>query len=114
MPLKPRSASLGAGALEMDYDTTSSDRKSVAKSVASCRKAIENIKGDMEAWGKRCESAEVDGEREATKGRARLADEMGREVLLVAITPTKQRMASSVGREVGVRSNPRSVKNRRG
>jgi hypothetical protein len=114
IPLKPRSPDLGPGALEMDYDRTTSDRKSIAKSVVSCRGAIEAIKGDLEAWGKRCvanrehdgygkgQSGNTGGE-ERRDGRARLAEEMGREVLLVAITPTKQRMASSVGREVSLK-----------
>ena len=78
----------------MDYDKTASDRKSMAKSVRSCRKAIQELKGELVAWGERCKDPEEGGAGE------RLAEEMGREVLLVAITPTKQRMASSVGREV--------------
>lgn len=78
----------------MDYDKASSGRKSIAKSIDSCRKALEEVKGDLIAWGRRCKSG-----HDSEQGE-RLAEEMGREVLLVAITPTQQRMASSVGREV--------------
>lgn len=87
-------AALSTDALEMDYDKTASDRKSMAKSVRSCRQAIQELKAELVAWGERCKDPGQGGAGE------RLAEEMGREVLLVAITPTKQRMASSVGREV--------------
>lgn len=56
---------------------------------------MREIKNDLNAWGGRCTHASGDG------GSA-LGEEMGREVVLTAITPTRQEMASSVGREVSI------------
>lgn len=55
---------------------------------------MKETKKDLRAWGDRCGAKEVEG----------LTEEMRREVVLVAVTPTKQEVASSVGREVRNRS----------
>lgn len=102
LPLQPTQLSPPPGLLEVNYDAIlPATRRPLARSLPACRKAMAQIKDDLEAWRRRSEvgtgvSDGVAGE----VGRGGLVGEMRREVKLVAVTPTKQEMKSSVGREV--------------
>ena len=92
LPLQPYARDPPEGPLEINYDSIlPSSRKYVAKSVSTCRKALKDVRNELEAWGKRSKA-----------GTGALAKEMSRPVILVAVTPTRQEMASSVGREVSL------------
>lgn len=100
LPLQPRSPSLPQGTLlEINYDAIlPSSRRPLARSISACRKAMQDIKDDLEAWRERSTST-IDGVA-GEVGKGGLVGEMRREVLLIAITPTEQEMKSSIGREV--------------
>lgn len=98
--------------LEINYDAIrpSSERGPLARSVPVCRKAMGAVRADLARWGERCRANQPTAELgEGVAGEAGthgLAGEFGRRVHLVAVTPTRQEMSSSVGREV---SGPRAV-----
>jgi hypothetical protein len=73
---------------------------------------MQSISNDLRAWGESCSTQRsgrndvedgvgrgVAGETTSAKRRG-LEEEMKREVRLIAVTPTKQVMGSTVGREV--------------
>lgn len=102
LPLQPTQPSFPPGLLEVNYDAIlPATRRPLARSLPACRKAMNQIKDDLESWRRRSdrETGVSDGVAGET-GRAGLVGEMRREVKLVAVTPTKQEMKSSVGREV--------------
>jgi hypothetical protein len=103
-PLEPHSQLAPPGTLSINYDAIlPSSRRSVARSVTSCRKAMSSVRQDLEAWGGRSRSQSDNDPGTGVAGEQRrigLAGEMSRKVQLGAITPTKQSMESSVGREV--------------
>lgn len=115
---------------EINYDAIlPSSRRPIARSLDSCRSAMRQISKDLSAWGELCMERgrgrksgneadrrinETRGRRErneraglgldaqdnASEERDGLADEMERIVKVAAITPTKQEMGSTVGREL--------------
>lgn len=114
---------------EINYDAIlPSSRRPIARSLDSCRSAMRQISKDLSAWGQLCRERgcgrkrgnEADAKINETEGRREksepvdlgmeahnaggerdgLADEMERIVKVAAITPTKQEMGSTVGREV--------------
>lgn len=106
LPVQPQAPSIPLGPLEINYDAIlPASRRPLARSLPACRKAMGNIKDDLQAWRDRSDRTldRVAGE----VGRNGLEGEMRREVLLVAVTPTQQEMRSSIGREV--RHCPRLV-----
>lgn len=85
-------------AMEIDYDAPlPSSRRSVARSLPSCRSAMKDVRKGLVEWGSSVHATSKDV-KEGEKGG--LAIEIQRRVRLVAVTPTKQVMESSVGREV--------------
>jgi hypothetical protein len=83
-----------SGLIEIDYDAPSpKSRKAIARSLPACRSAMKGIREGLLKW----EAKSQEGGAGGGKG---LASEMQRKVRLVAVTPTKQVMESSVGREV--------------
>ena len=62
-----------------------------------------SIRSDLVAWGDRCGAGSYGPSGVGSVGEigTGLPAEMSRSVELVAITPTRQAMSSSVGREVG-------------
>ena len=95
------------GNLEMNYDATlSSSRRPLARSVQACRQAMLTIRDDLVRWGNRVGSTGSNASQggAGSAGREGLASEMRRVVDMVALTPTKQEMQSSVGREVSTTS----------
>ena len=92
LPLQPRADALPPGPIEINYDAIlPSTRRRVAKSLGACRKVLASVREDLHTWGERCR---------AHVSATGLAEELSRNALLVAITPTRQEMASSLGREV--------------
>ncbi|OXM78497.1 hypothetical protein C364_03932 [Cryptococcus neoformans Bt63] len=114
---------------EINYDAIlPSSRRPIARSLDSCRSAMRQISKDLSAWGQLCRERgcgrkrgneadakinETERRREksepvdvgmeahnASGERDGLADEMERIVKVAAITPTKQEMGSTVGREL--------------
>lgn len=105
LSIQPDSASLPPGTLEVNYDEIlPSTRRPLARSLSACRKAMTQIKADLQSWRSRSQSgvsSSIPGSGVAGDiGSGGLVDEMNREVRLVAVTPTKQVLKSSVGREV--------------
>lgn len=105
LPLVARPPGVGH-AVVMNYDAIlPASRKPLARNVAACRKALAKIRDDLRTWGQRA-GATVAAEKTGAAGVSGevgtrgLAGEMRREVKLVAITPTRQEMRSSVGREL--------------
>lgn len=100
------------GQITINYDAIlPSTRKPLAKTIKSCLKAMEDIKKDLTSWGEKVRlstSRHMEGEIGVGQGvsgdlsRESMKGIMEKEVLLVAITPTKQEMRSSVGREVSL------------
>ena len=76
------------GRVEINYDSMPSARRDVAKSLSHCEKALIDTKVELQKWGERSES------------NGGLEVQMSRPCVLVAVTPTRQEMASSLGREV--------------
>lgn len=102
LPIQPSQPACPPGLLQVDYDAIlPATRRPLARSLPACRKAMSQIRDDLESWrardgpGARGVSDGVAGE----VGRSGLVGDMRREVKLVAVTPTKQEMKSSVGRE---------------
>jgi len=105
LPLQPNSPSIPSGVLEVNYDAIlPSTRRPLARSISSCKKTMQSIRHDLEAWQNRGIASGVGGgvgEGVAGEiGVGGLIGDMQREVLLIAVTPTEQEMKSSVGREV--------------
>ncbi|CAD6567670.1 MAG: hypothetical protein TREMPRED_003813 [Tremellales sp. Tagirdzhanova-0007] len=104
--LLPLHHSLGLGhrLLEMNYDATlPTSRRPLARSVQACRQAMLTIRDDLVRWGERHRALESVTSSPGVPGdvdREGLAGEMRRMVDMVALTPTKQEMQSSVGREL--------------
>lgn len=72
--------------LLIDYDALlPNQRQQVARKLETCRTAMLRVKHGLTAL------AQVDG----------LGETLSREVLVVAVTPTRQEMTSTLGREVG-------------
>jgi hypothetical protein len=103
LPLQPHAETLPSGPVEINYDAIlPSTRRRVARSLSVCRKELASVRRDLHTWGERCRA------HDREKG---LAEELSRTVVLVAITPTRQEMASSLGREVRAKAkapSPRS------
>ncbi|KJE04739.1 hypothetical protein I311_01545 [Cryptococcus gattii NT-10] len=104
---------------EINYDAiVPSSRRPIARSLDACRAAMRQVGKDLSAWGESCRErgrarrAATDAHEEKRQGEQRksmhnaggerdgLADEMERIVRVAAITPTKQEMGSTVGREL--------------
>lgn len=101
LPLK--SPSSASKSLTINYDAILPEsRKPLARSVSACQEAMSTIREDLIAWGDRHrDSPDVPGGGVAGEtGRNGLAGQMRRQVDMIAMTPTKQDMRSSVGREV--------------
>jgi hypothetical protein len=90
--------------LDVNYDAILlRSRRALARSVPACREAMSSIRDDLVQLGEQDHAAtgSVPGPGLAGKaGPEGLPGTMRRDVALVAITPTKQEMRSSVGREV--------------
>lgn len=102
----PDAAKWTSGPVEIDYDALlPSSRHNIARSVRACTEAMQSVRDGLADWGK-CSRASKDaagtgaGPGVAGEMRAGLAGEFEREVRLRAVTPTRQIMKSSVGREV--------------
>ena len=108
VPLQPNSPSIPSGVLQVNYDAIlPSSRRPLARSIASCRKAMQGIRDDLQAWKTRGSGGSGVGEGVAGEvGLGGLIGDMQREVLLIAVTPTEQEMRSSVGREVRLSDHP--------
>lgn len=104
LPLQPNSPSIPSGILEVNYDAIlPASRRPLARSITSCRKAMQSIRDDLQAWKIRGNKTSGGGVGEGVAGEVGvggLIGDMQREVLLIAVTPTEQEMKSSVGREV--------------
>lgn len=104
---------------EINYDAiVPSSRRPIARSLDVCRAAMRQVAKDLSAWGESCRERgrarkaatnahEEKRQSEKSKSmhnaggeRDGLVDEMERIVRVAAITPTKQEMGSTVGREV--------------
>ncbi|ODN74748.1 hypothetical protein, variant [Cryptococcus amylolentus CBS 6039] len=103
---------------EINYDNIlPTTRRPIARSLPACRQAMRQISKDLTAWSEICRrrgsvmggsggsGGGVEGNPAGLGGqkaerRNGLVDEMDRVVHVVAITPTKQEMGSTVGREV--------------
>jgi hypothetical protein len=100
--------------MEINYDAIlPTSRRPLARSLEACTEAIHSIHDDLEAWGGGARargtlpsasasngevpSIGVAGETGLNRG---LAGEMGRKVMVIALTPTKQVVGSTLGREV--------------
>jgi hypothetical protein len=100
VPLQPNSPSIPSGVLQVNYDAIlPSSRRPLARSISSCRKAMQGIRDDLQAWKTRGGGGVGEGVA-GEVGLGGLIGDMQREVLLIAVTPTEQEMKSSVGREV--------------
>lgn len=110
LPLQPTQTSCPPGLLEVNYDAIlPATRRPLARSLPACRKAVTQIKADLESWRRRSGAETKGGQGDGVAGevgRSGLVGEMRREVKLVAVTPTKQEMKSSVGREVSLPPPP--------
>lgn len=95
-----------SGPIEIDYDALlPSSRHNIARSVRACTEAMQSVRDGLADWGKRARASRNAAGTGAGPGvagetRAGLAGEFDREVRLRAVTPTRQMMKSSVGREV--------------
>ncbi|ODN74747.1 hypothetical protein L202_07070 [Cryptococcus amylolentus CBS 6039] len=103
---------------EINYDNIlPTTRRPIARSLPACRQAMRQISKDLTAWSEICRrrgsvmggsggsGGGVEGNPAGLGGqkaerRNGLVDEMDRVVHVVAITPTKQEMGSTVGREL--------------
>ena len=100
VPLQPNSPSIPSGVLQVNYDAIlPSSRRPLARSITSCRKAMQAIRDDLQAWKTRGGGGVGEGVA-GEVGLGGLIGDLQREVLLIAVTPTEQEMKSSVGREV--------------
>jgi hypothetical protein len=107
VPLQPNSPSIPSGVLQVNYDAIlPSSRRPLARSISSCRKAMQGIRDDLQAWKTRGGGGVGEGVA-GEVGLGGLIGDMQREVLLIAVTPTEQEMKSSVGREVRLLLNLR-------
>lgn len=94
--------------IEFDYDAPlPSSRRAIARSLPACRSAAKEVRDGLIAWEKAvCATLQHGTSAGVGRGvagetkRGGLAEEMGRKVRLIAVTPTVQVMESSVGREV--------------
>ncbi|WVF65665.1 hypothetical protein IAT40_000396 [Kwoniella sp. CBS 6097] len=124
LPLYPPQTPSQTGALEINYDSIHpTARKPIARSVSSCLHALEEVRDHLIHWGEACRSptsssskastrssggADVLQGREVAGGlageigvnRNGLAQAMEKQVKVIAITPTRQQMGSTVGREL--------------
>ncbi|WWD21084.1 hypothetical protein CI109_105565 [Kwoniella shandongensis] len=109
LPLYPSSSSTS----EINYDAIlPSARKPIARSVKACQVAMESVRDDLIAWGDLCRSRSlssgsasevasgVAGQVGVSREQGGLASEMDKQVKVLAITPTRQEMGSTVGREL--------------
>jgi len=102
VPLQPNSPSIPSGVLQVNYDAIlPSSRRPLARSITSCRQAMQGIRDDLQAWKTRGGGGVGEGVA-GEVGLGGLIGDMQREVLLIAVTPTEQEMKSSVGREVSL------------
>ncbi|WVQ93312.1 hypothetical protein IAU59_000380 [Kwoniella sp. CBS 9459] len=128
LPLYPPKAPSSTETLEINYDSIHpTARKPIARSVSSCRHALEQVRDELIHWGETCRSptsssvhnsdnvsSQSSGSKDELQGREvaggvagevgvdrnGLAQAMDRKVTVVAITPTRQQMGSTVGREL--------------
>ncbi|WVW79246.1 hypothetical protein I302_101212 [Kwoniella bestiolae CBS 10118] len=108
----PSSSSLdqNKGTPEINYDSIHpTSRRPIARSIVSCSHALEEIRDDLIAFGDiaRNFTSNSDGVGQGVAGesgvkqqRKGLAEMMEMKVNVVAITPTRQVMGSTVGREL--------------
>ncbi|ORX39023.1 hypothetical protein BD324DRAFT_618270 [Kockovaella imperatae] len=121
-PLHPRSTTLPLGKLVINYDAfLPSTRRPLARSLPACRDAMSSVRDDLVAWGNRCREGSTrstgsssNSSRRSTRSGSEksregvdstpstsgLAKEMSIPVELIAITPTKEVLSSSIGREL--------------
>ncbi|RXK35105.1 hypothetical protein M231_07622 [Tremella mesenterica] len=95
---------------EINYDTTlPSSRKTLARSADACQAALRAVRDDLEAWGRSSDNLGQVGDSEhgipgvGVAGETNvsgLAAQMQREVRLIALTPTRQEIKSTFGREL--------------
>ncbi|OCF31390.1 hypothetical protein I316_06995 [Kwoniella heveanensis BCC8398] len=121
LPLYPPKGSSSAEVLEINYDSIHpTARRPIARSVSSCLHALEEVRDELIHWGEACRSPTSSSISQSGNGkdvlrgeevaggvagevgvnRNGLAQAMEREVKVVAITPTRQQMGSTVGREL--------------
>ncbi|GFZ47489.1 hypothetical protein JCM24511_05233 [Saitozyma sp. JCM 24511] len=103
LPLQPSSPTSPPGPLEINYDAIlPSTRHPIARSLPVCTEAMTTIRDDLRKWGERAGNAGETGTGTGTGTGTNggLAGELKREVGLVAITPTRQEMKSTIGREL--------------
>ncbi|KAL7421233.1 hypothetical protein Q5752_004118 [Cryptotrichosporon argae] len=108
--LAPLSTASPHAPLAINYDAIlPASRRPVARSRAACRAALVGVIDGLRAWGAQCDTAaRAAGGPESGVGRGAagetrgvgLADVFEQQVGLVAITPTKQELRSSIGREL--------------
>ncbi|WRT68961.1 uncharacterized protein IL334_005943 [Kwoniella shivajii] len=111
LPLSSSSSS-STITLEIDYDSTNpSTRKPMARSVKPCLRALEQVRDDLISWGDQCRRSSLAGDSKPAEigtgvagevgvRRNGLAEAMETKVNVVAITPTRQTMGSTIGREL--------------
>ncbi|ORY26258.1 hypothetical protein BCR39DRAFT_541667, partial [Naematelia encephala] len=86
-PYSPSSPDPSPIPLEIDYDSLlPSSRRITARSLTACRKATAAVLSSLTAWRDRAGHS--------------LPAEMDRNVRLVAVTPTRQEVGSTIGREL--------------
>ncbi|WVQ75393.1 hypothetical protein IAR50_005013 [Cryptococcus sp. DSM 104548] len=98
---------------EINYDNILPiTRRPIARSLPACRQAMRQVSKDLSSWSEICRRRGSSSEGGGGEGnpaglggqegekRDGLVDEMDRMVHVVAITPTKQEMGSTVGREL--------------
>ena len=111
-PFNSPTASTAPAPLHIDYDADlPRDRKPLARSISQCRRAMAAIREDLVRWGEQDRPSPGSAAGEGVAGEigiTGLAGEMRRGVEMVALTPTKQRMRSTVGREVRSSRQPES------
>lgn len=96
-PPHSTSTAVKSRSIEINYDAPlPKSRKSVAKSLPACRKAMRDVRDGLTSWRDAGESGSL-----SDKG---LSGQMQMGVTLIAVTPTRQVMQSSVGREVSFSS----------
>ncbi|WWC64121.1 uncharacterized protein I303_106729 [Kwoniella dejecticola CBS 10117] len=101
---------------EINYDNIQpSSRRPIARSVKACISALEEIRDELISWGDQSRHIDlpsssslnqpisgtgVAGENGIAENRNTLGDVMDGTIDVVAITPTKQVMGSTIGREL--------------
>lgn len=101
----PEASNPTLGPVDIDYDALlPSSRHNIARSVKACTDAMRSVRDGLSGWGDKARGdrrAAGTGAGPGVAGEMKggLAGEFEREVRLRAVTPTRQVMKSSVGRE---------------